>query len=136
MRVSPRLVCALEKFKDKNGKPECQKGFRQNRPWQRCCSDKHTKRLAYLEERRERAVARRRKEARKRAQEPSNAPREHSRRFSRTRPGNSRDFKNVLGALAAARPEFFLRLASATSGGGKSLQEAAPEPLHMVATKR
>lgn len=50
--MSPRIVCALEKF------GECKKSFRQYRPWQRCCCREHTKRLAYLLEKKERSARR------------------------------------------------------------------------------
>lgn len=105
--MSPRLVCALEKF------GECSKWFRQNRPWQKCCSAKHQKRLKYLVER----SAMRRRRPRGRAQAASNAARPHLTRFSRTPAGKSRSMRNVLGGLAAARPEFFLRLAGSVPGG-------------------
>src|SRR5260370_1448180 len=80
--VSSRLVCALEKLKGKDGKPECQKGFRQNRPWQKCCCRKHQKRFDYLEQKRS---AGRRRKARGRAQAAANAPRAHFTRVSSRR---------------------------------------------------
>jgi hypothetical protein len=100
--MSPRLVCALERF------GECSKSFYPRRAWQRCCSAKHTKRLGYLLERK----AMRRRKAKGRTQGASNAPREHSTRFSRIPAGKSASLANVLGGLATARPGFFLRLAA------------------------
>jgi len=101
--MSPRLVCALERFK------ECSKSFRQQRPWQKCCCRKHQKRLDYLLGR----SAMQRRKAKGRTQGASNAARPHSTRFSRIPAGKSASLPNVLGALARVRPDFFLRLAGA-----------------------
>jgi hypothetical protein len=101
--MSPRLVCALERFK------ECSKSFYPRRHWQKCCCSKHQKRLKYLIER----SAMRRRKAKGRTQGASNAARPHSTRFTRIPAGKSASLPNVLGALARMRPEFFLRLAAA-----------------------
>ena len=108
--MSPRLVCALEKF------GECSKSFYPRRAWQRCCSAKHTKRLGYLLERKRM----RRRKAKGRTQGASNAPREHSTRFSRIPAGKSRSMANVLGSLAQRNPGFLLRLAASLSKAGKA----------------
>ena len=108
--MSPRLVCALERFK------ECSKSFYPRRPWQKCCSRKHQKRLDYLLGR----SAMQRRKAKGRAQAASNAPRAHSTRFSRIPAEKSASLPNVLGALAQARPEFLLRLA-----GGNDFRRSA-----------
>lgn len=65
--MSPRVVCALEEF------GECSKWFRQYRTWQKCCCSKHTKRLGYLLEKKERS-GRRRRTANRRAQAAAEPP--------------------------------------------------------------
>jgi len=112
--MSPRLVCALEKFK------ECSKSFRQNRPWQKCCCKKHTERLRWLLEKK----AMRRRKANKRTQAASNARTEHSKRFARKGIGRTASLRTVLEGLAERRPEFFLRLAGSIPKAGKSLAGA------------
>lgn len=107
--MSPRLVCALEKFKGKDGQPECAKGFRQNRPWQKCCTRKHQKRLDYLEQKR---LAGRRRKARGRTQGPSNAPRAHSTSVRSRRYVEVGSIRKALELAARLSPEFILRLAA------------------------
>jgi len=99
--MSPRLVCALERFK------ECSKSFYQRRPWQKCCSRKHQKRLDYLLGR----SAVQRRKAKGRAQAASNAPKAHSPRIGRRRQVAVRSVGNMLAVLFAERPEIFRRLA-------------------------
>ena len=111
--MSPRLVCALERF------GECSKSFYPRRAWQRCCCSKHTNRLRWLLERKRM----RRRKAKVRAQGASNARSEHSTRFSRIPAGKSRSMANVLGGLATARPEFFFRLAASLSKTGKKASD-------------
>ena len=107
--MSPRLVCALERFKGRAGKPECQKAFRQNRPWQKCCCRRHQKRFDYLEEKR---LAGRRRKARGRAQRLSNAPRAHFTRIRSRRYVEVGSVGKGLELAARLNPKFLLRLAA------------------------
>jgi hypothetical protein len=102
--LSPRVVCALKEF------GECEKTFYACRPWQKCCCQKHQKRLDYLMVKKSVSRARRRM-AKKRTQAASNAPRAHSPRIGRRRQVAVRSMGNVLAVLLAERPEVFRRLA-------------------------